>query len=71
MQLTPTVISAQPLEKAIRAYLDRHDLASLVPPFLEARRATQPFGSARAAKEMAGEGCSYPAGCEGGKRIGE
>ena len=25
MQLTPTVISAQPLEKAIREYLERHD----------------------------------------------
>jgi len=25
MQLTPTVISAQPLEKAFHEYLDRHD----------------------------------------------
>ena len=29
MQLTPTVISALPLEKAIRGYLDRHDHVGL------------------------------------------
>ena len=38
MQLTPTVISAQPLEKAIRGYLDRHDHAGLE-HFLSTQRA--------------------------------
>lgn len=38
MQLTPTVISAQPLEKAIREYLDRHDHVGLE-HFLSTQRA--------------------------------
>ena len=38
MQLTSSVISAQPLEKAIREYLDRHDHAGLE-HFLSTQRA--------------------------------
>jgi Mg/Co/Ni transporter MgtE len=38
MQLTPTVISAQPLEKAIREYLKRHDHVGLE-HFLSTQRA--------------------------------
>jgi len=38
MQFTPTVISAQPLEKAILEYLDRNDRVGLE-HFLSTRRA--------------------------------
>jgi Divalent cation transporter len=36
MQLTPTVISAQPMEKAIREYLDRHDHVKIDPALVSA-----------------------------------